>query len=285
MHTTFIGLRGGWLTFSGISATYATSSTKIAPIALNKNQFGRPQGGHTISGTLSIPPVKDQTSVRRKIFEMALVFLLFIPFPLYFIPGMADGSAPITLQMISYIVLSIPQIGVLAYILHLQKPNWADFGMKRPRWSTVACALIGLGGAILTILLVMLLSALLPEGTRENLLKQTPLKITSPIEIPLMIAFCITVGYREEILFRAYFIPRLGEIGIKPVWAIIGTSLVFGMAHYNQGILGVVTIFAIGAFFGTVFALRKDLHAVAWAHALYNISVFLFSFLIPIGKP
>jgi membrane protease YdiL (CAAX protease family) len=222
--------------------------------------------------------------MRRKILEMALVLLLFIPFPLYFLPGAGDSSTPIVVQMVAYIVYAVPQIGLLIYILYLQKAPWDVFGLKRPRWSTVGWALIGLGGAFLTMMTATLASSLLPEGVREELLKQSPLKIASPAEIPLMVVFCIAVGYREELLFRAYFIPRLGELGVKPVWAVLGTSLVFGMAHFNQGWIGVATTAVIGASFGVIFTLRRDLHAVAWGHACYDIMVFLFSLLSP-GLP
>jgi membrane protease YdiL (CAAX protease family) len=125
------------------------------------------------------------------------------------------------------------------------------------------------------------LSFLLPEGARDGLFKQSPLAIASPLEIPLMIGFCLVVGYREELLFRAYLIPRLGELGVKPVWAVVGTSLVFGLAHWNEGLLGMAGTAVIGALFGVIFAYRKDLHAVAWGHALYDIGVFLLMLARP----
>jgi membrane protease YdiL (CAAX protease family) len=201
--------------------------------------------------------------------------------PLYFLPGLSEAATPIPIQMIAYIALTVPLIGLVVYLIFIQKEAWADFGFKKPRWSTVGWAFIGLSGAFLTMMFVMMLTAYLPQSVRDSLLKPSALKISSPWEIPLMIAFCIAVGYREELLFRAYFIPRLGQIGVKPVWAVLGTSLVFGMAHFNQGLIGVATTFAIGASFGALFAYRKDYHAVAWAHALYDISIFLITLVTP----
>ena len=99
-----------------------------------------------------------------------------------------------------------------------------------------------------------------------------------------MVVFCLAVGYREELLFRSYFITRLGELGVKPVWAVVGTSLVFGLAHWNQGLIGVAATALIGASFGAIFAFRKDLHAVAWGHALYDTGVFLLILLRPYAE-
>ncbi len=223
----------------------------------------------------------EKKPVRRLITEMVLVFLLFIPFPLYFIPG-AVGSTNLTpVQMVVYIVMAVPQIGILIYLLTLQKVPLPAFGIKKPRWSSLGWAMIGLGGAFISMFAVSYASYLLPEGMREVLFKQSPYAITSPAEIPLMVVFCFFVGYREELLFRSYLIPRLGELGVKPVWAIVGTSLVFGLAHWNQGLLGVAATALIGASFGVIFVLRKDLHSVAWGHALYDIGVFLLILVRP----
>jgi membrane protease YdiL (CAAX protease family) len=225
--------------------------------------------------------------MRRKILEMALVFLLFIPLPLYFIPGAAEASqqaspqasAAIVIQMISYIIMTIPQIGVLLYVLFLQKTPLTAFGMKRPTAATFGWMAIGWGGALLTMMMFLSLFSLFPEGVRENLLREQPLKISSPAEIPLMVLFCLAVGYREELIFRSYLFTRLGELGVKPAWAIAGISVVFGAAHFSQGVLGMATTCAIGVFFGVMYSLRQDLHAVAGAHALYNITLFVFSFI------
>ncbi|MBN2352413.1 MAG: CPBP family intramembrane metalloprotease [Spirochaetales bacterium] len=230
---------------------------------------------------MSMVEPDKKKSIRSLITEMALVFLLFIPFPIYFIPGAVGSTTPSPIQMVVYIIMAVPQMGLLVYILSLQKVPLPAYGIKKPRWSSLGWALIGLGGAFISMSAVAYASYLLPEGVRESLFKQAPFAITSPEEIPLMIAFCIFVGYREELLFRSYLIPRLGELGVKPVWAIVGTSLVFGLAHWNQGLLGVAATALIGASFGVIFVLRKDLHAVAWGHALYDIGVFLLMLVRP----
>jgi membrane protease YdiL (CAAX protease family) len=219
------------------------------------------------------------TDMRRIILEILLISSLFFPLPLFFLPDLQTNAPAITSQMVGYISGSVPQILVLLYIIFLQHEPLERYGVKRPGRATFGWMGVSLAAALAVMIAVMSIYSLLPQAVRDNLLKEQPIAVSSYAELPLTALFCLAVGYREELFFRAYLMTRLGELGIKPVWTILGTSVIFGMAHFNQGLLGVLTTGGIGLIFAAVFNARKDLHTVAGAHALYNFTLFLFSFM------
>jgi membrane protease YdiL (CAAX protease family) len=78
----------------------------------------------------------------------------------------------------------------------------------------------------------------------------------------------------EESVFRGYAIagirPRLG-----PVWALIISSLFFGLFHFGYGFWGMFQLAVTGLLYGLVFLWRKNLPASIFSHALVNLLLLL----------
>ncbi len=99
-----------------------------------------------------------------------------------------------------------------------------------------------------------LMKSLVPRNQLEWLL----------IIVPLLLA--VTV---EEMLFRALLIGGFST-AVNP-WAMaIASSLVFGLMHSPQGLLGVILTGLVGMLFATVFIITGSLFTVIVAHFAVN---------------
>jgi membrane protease YdiL (CAAX protease family) len=100
-----------------------------------------------------------------------------------------------------------------------------------------------------------------------------------PAAVAVMILSCLTTGYLEETYFRFYLFKRFGEAGAGPVKAALASSLLFAFCHLYEGPLGALNAFAAGLLLFYIFARRRSLHGVAWAHGGYNIFVYIMAAL------
>jgi membrane protease YdiL (CAAX protease family) len=79
----------------------------------------------------------------------------------------------------------------------------------------------------------------------------------------------LTAGLTEEIVFRAYAITRLEELGWKKA-AVIVPTVVFTVLHLYQGILGMLFIGAIASVLAWLYKWRRSIWPVMVAHALFD---------------
>lgn len=84
-------------------------------------------------------------------------------------------------------------------------------------------------------------------------------------------AVYIVSSFGEEVIYRAFLINRITELGFSPtlgkVIAVVVSSIVFGLAHFEWGLTGIVST----AFMGLVMALfylkyNKNLWILVLAH-------------------
>jgi len=101
--------------------------------------------------------------------------------------------------------------------------------------------------------------------TVQGLLPQTWL------EIVLWIALSASAGVCEEIVFRGYFQKQFRAITGSVALAVVLQALVFGMGHAYQGMTQVVVISVLGALYGVLAAVRKNLRPGMIAHTCSDI--------------
>lgn len=117
----------------------------------------------------------------------------------------------------------------------------------------------------------------------EHIKLRIPLIEISTI-VPLFIT--VTIGtFGEEFIFRGFIQERLGWF-IKPSYAIIVTSLIFGFMHFYRGAF-LIAAFDIGAIiidsiiYGIIFNRTKNIFASWIAHYLADIvAIILILFFI-----
>jgi membrane protease YdiL (CAAX protease family) len=114
----------------------------------------------------------------------------------------------------------------------------------------------------------------LPEQTIASLAP------TNAAELALFIALSLSAGFCEELLFRGYFQQQVERLAGGRVWVgIAASALLFGCAHFYEGLAGVIAITLFGAMFSLLALERRSLRAGmighAWHDALSGIALFV----------
>ncbi len=91
-----------------------------------------------------------------------------------------------------------------------------------------------------------------------------------------ILALAISVGFSEELVLRAYLIPRLERL-LRSTWvSVLVSAAVFGLLHWQRGPRSVCGAFLGGIVYGIAFAWSRRLWPVAIAHAMYDLSGMLY---------
>ena len=97
----------------------------------------------------------------------------------------------------------------------------------------------------------------------------------------LAVAYVIalTAGITEEIVFRAYAITRLEQLGWGR-WAAIASALLFASLHLYQGVVAFFGIGAITIVFTLGYRWKRTLLPLMAAHALYDAVQLTIAILV-----
>jgi len=160
--------------------------------------------------------------------------------------------------------------------------RWSSFGITKPTWTDVVTASIAYVVAFgATMMGVDILIDILRSRCGEHYVYQL---IHAPrpsysangwTGFAVLLLLAMSIGYSEELLARGYLIPRLERL-LQSTWAsVIASAGVFGVLHWHRGILSMWSAFLGGLVYGIAFAWTRRLWPVAFAHALYDFSIFL----------
>jgi CAAX protease family protein len=161
------------------------------------------------------------------------------------------------------------------------------------RWETVEAFLLDVGLAIgflvasLTVLFgVRVALGLidlhnLEKSTNETVRMLSGLAPHTYLEAGAFVLLAVSAGLFEEIIFRGYLQRQFNAIFNHAVAGIVGSGVIFGLAHGYQGARGMVVIAVFGILFGTMAHLRKSLRPGMIAHALQDsvAGIALFRFV------
>jgi hypothetical protein len=171
-------------------------------------------------------------------------------------------------------------LGIVFVLLLLwsKKWDWKIIGLIKPQsWKKVWVQAISLSIIILVVIDIVFtpflellfeervdLSAL--DGLRGNLLSY----------IIFLVFMWIFAAFGEEFVYRGLLVNRLGLLlGDKKssLWiAVIASSLLFGIAHKYQGIMGMISTFTVGLIFGVIFIKSKNkLWLTILTHGVYDV--------------
>ena len=96
--------------------------------------------------------------------------------------------------------------------------------------------------------------------------------------MPLLLFTCLTAGVTEEIIFRAFLLPRLEVAFNKPWLAILLSSLLFGLGHAG---FGTIVNIAVPVFIGLIFAWHywkyRNIKVIMVFHFCWDLLVLLLS--------
>ena len=217
---------------------------------------------------------------------MTLLFLLFyLPGYLWPQQELLDGSGGLRSYMLQFLIIALPQILLLLYIISLRagengsdaQDPYTEFGILRPRSRDLPIALLVFAGIFALLTLLGFILNLLPPAQRSVFAAGFRWKLEDARLIPLVLLFCLTTGYREELFFRSYLLTRFRQLGL-PVFLGIGMStLLFATGHMYQGVAGLTVALIQGLYFSILFVRFKNVHSLAVAHGLYNATVLVIT--------
>jgi len=171
-------------------------------------------------------------------------------------------------------------IAIATVLLRRRGRTWSDYGLAaHPRWRrTLGIALLLLVGTmgVTGILQLLIRSAGVapPDYSRFAALRGDP----KLLAMTLAIAWG-TAAFGEEMLVRGFLLNRLAEAWgrSRAAWigALFESSALFGLAHFYQGLSGMLLTGVIGLVFGTVYlAVGRNLWVTILAHgAIDTISL------------
>lgn len=86
---------------------------------------------------------------------------------------------------------------------------------------------------------------------------------------------CITAGICEEVVYRGFLLHYFHNVPfhLSFTWALVASSLVFGIAHLYQGIAGSLQTILIGFVLGAMFLASGNLLLPIAVHAILDLRV------------
>jgi membrane protease YdiL (CAAX protease family) len=164
-------------------------------------------------------------------------------------------------------------------ILKRQGSSWREIGLAKPG-SWLKTALYGIGalvGAVVLFLAVQsivvgVLTALgvaIPEIDESRF---NSIQGNLPIFILLVVLAWTTIAFGEELFYRAFLISRMVDFTtIGRRMAILIAGVVFGVVHFAEGPLGILSNGAFGVLFGWIYLRSgRNLWITIIAHGLLN---------------
>jgi membrane protease YdiL (CAAX protease family) len=201
-------------------------------------------------------------------------------FTVFFLPGYLAQNSPVNQAMFNdlsfnlyFTLTAAGQIFLLLYVLSLRESRRVredDYGLRNIALPDVFKALAVSVGAGICILPFLIIPSLLGKEAADAFTNPVAWEISNPAMIGPILITCIATGYREELFFRSYLLTYMKQRNIPAAAAIIASTLLFGLGHVYQGIVGFAGTAVIGLFFALMFVRKRNLHSVALAHGIYN---------------
>ena len=230
-------------------------------------------------------PVSDVHGMKR-LGGLLDILVVFVPFVL--VGGIGEWLGSDT--SLGPIVINLAyglSIVIASLVLKSRGTGWREIGLARAdSWRRTV--LLGVGVTVGTILAVVALQGILLslpglEIQPSDQSQYNPLHRNLPLLLTMLVLSWTTITFGEEMLFRAFLTNSLAGLfqHAKARWAfaLIGSSLAFGLIHYDWGLAGIVETTLMGLFLGFAYLRTgRNLWVPIIAHGLMNTLKFMLVF-------
>ena len=227
----------------------------------------------------------DQQNMNRVGFLRDILVVL-IPWLILALIGewLGDGT---TLGGVFIMLGYVLGVVLATIVLKRRGSGWREIGLARPdSWRKTI--LLGLGAFVVTTLAYLAIQMIvqnLPglEIAPADKSSHNPIYGNLPLLILYLVAAWTTIGFGEEMLFRGFLLNSLAgffrHTTARWALALIGSSLIFGLAHLSWGIAGIIETTIMGLVLGFIY-LRTghNLWVTIIAHGLMNTIGFVLVF-------
>ncbi len=144
--------------------------------------------------------------------------------------------------------------------------------------------LLGIGLGVLLLLFNFVISAMMVSIFGESQAVQESQRLiqdtsASPTGLLLMIIALSLAGICEEFLFRGFLQTAINKKH-SPIIAIVASSLVFGLFHFDPQVVYTASAFMMGLMFGYIYYRWRSYVVPAIAHATLNLIVLSLFLLL-----
>lgn len=204
----------------------------------------------------------------------------------FFIVGLTGGSLGTDLSFASVLVIYLAYlvaIVIATAVLKSHGSGWKAIGLARPKsWPKTIVISLGAMLAVIAAILVFQIILMNIPGTAvqpSNQSEYNPLTGNLPLLLASVFGAWTFVAFGEEMLFRAFltvsFAGALGDLKGRWALALAGSSLLFGLAHYDWGPAGIIETTAMGLIMGSIYLRSgRNLWITIIAHGLLNTLKF-----------
>lgn len=238
------------------------------------------------NNTISVLEPTSGKSTMKSFRALQGILVALVPFLVLGVIAhrLGTGTMPSAVLITLAYALSIAAASV---VLYRQGIGWRQIGLARPKsWlRTVLLAIATLVMLFLVINVVQWIALSLPGLSTQpaDVSRFNPLEGNLSLLLFYVLLAWTTITFGEEMFFRAFLISQLANVfqntKVATVLAVLVSSITFGLAHYQEGPVGIVETFAMGLLFGAVYlGTGRNLWVTIIAHGLANTLRFVFVF-------
>ncbi len=206
------------------------------------------------------------------------VFFIIIFFVMNF-PFISSSDVAIPIKILFELLPFILMVGLVIVVSKFKKrPISIGLGFNTSHFAKQF--LIGIIIFLVTITIIIM--PLLCGVDKTNLLGFKPRNMT--ILFYYIVKNMVFVGMGEELIWRGYFYHRLIELTGSGIWAVVLSSILFGVWHYpiGQDILQVLVVTCIGLIYGFARLKVKNCSVLATgiAHGLHDTIITILGYIL-----
>ena len=140
--------------------------------------------------------------------------------------------------------------------------------LAAPLWHTLGLLMIAAGFWVLVTVVAVFMNFVLGPSHLESVGFLTPRGVA---EVTLWVMMSLTAGFCEELVYRGYLQRQFQALTSSFTVAVLVQAVLFGIAHWYQGVKMVIVITVLGILFGILAHWRKSLRPGMIAHAWGDI--------------
>lgn len=213
-------------------------------------------------------------SKSRNLTKYWLVILVFIL--THYSTALFIGHAKLAINTTLFLNLVMELVNALIATFLLRQDLKTDLkpfraNHKRQLWLTI------ITGFIAMMIVAILIIHFYPH---PNVNEQSIDSIRAVHPFLMLVYLSILAPILEELTFRKSLIQVLFTFYNSPTWAVIGSSILFGLAHWDftrtslftpPQLIGVLGRIALGIFLGVVYLRTKSIYSSMILHGLFNL--------------
>jgi CAAX protease family protein len=196
-----------------------------------------------------------------------------------------EATAAAFAVILDLTIPSLVLIAMAAASLMIRRQGVATLGLRRfSGWG-----LVGKTFAFAVLWSLFQFTVTMPvanhvSGTRQDLSAFEDLQGNVGMLAALLVAGWLLGAFAEELAYRGYLLTRIhdafgdGRVGL--LVAVLASSVLFGIAHSEQGLVGVLIVTIDGIYFSLLRLHYQTLWASILAHGFNNTIGFIAFFMV-----